>query len=564
MAYRLTYKGATVLGPGGGRLGAPTPTVTPISITASLLNVSTTGSMSAGSTILTVADATNLNPGDPIAVLCDGAAGLGAPGTRGVGGEWPLIRYATEAAVLADTSKAQNTYVWAEDTGLVYQWNPDWGAGGPYEDNWYTLQSSDYFFYRATPRALLTTIVEKSGTTLTLNHAAQVAVTDATVVYDNRDRLEEAIGQAGAGGTLTIPAGTWPVCSGATVRAAGVTITGEDFVAGEPVSKLTSPKGTPGASIVGLANVADDAHVTKLWMIGNCRDDGGWDFYRTSSSTTTLPAQPQLVQFTSADRLEVSYCWFTDPFSQAVQWQYCYQTHVHHNKIMRDKGYRTYTQWMIDGVDSSEDLIEYNEVDCDESIAAIECFRCNDSIMRFNTTRNGLYSLNACGNYTFEDNTCTVEANSRGTSHVTIFQALVVSINVSPPASKYNDGGYVRRFTVNVEGVTYSDPDLGRPKGINDSATPNCRCEDVVITFAPGFAGRGIQLSGAGASLTRCEVYGDDSGSFHTGQGANMYNVNGPAVDCIARSTPVSGTGGSIDAKAAGSSGNVAEYITLR
>src|SRR5690606_29883803 len=67
-----------------------------------LKEVQTTGSISASSTTLAVASATNIAVGDYLLVEIDGESGAGARGTAGVGGTWPALSYADEATMDAD------------------------------------------------------------------------------------------------------------------------------------------------------------------------------------------------------------------------------------------------------------------------------------------------------------------------------------------------------------------------------------------------------------------------------------------------------------------------------
>lgn len=152
----------------------------------------TTGSMTAGSYTLTVADASGFSVGDPIAVETTGEAGLGKMQTIGVGGAWPTFSYANEAALpnaatyrATNNPKDEDLYVWLQSTGEVWI-NYRQGAGGPAAWGAFTPtnQARSYYWNKVMPRALLARITGKSGNTLTLDKSAVVATTNANVYYD--------------------------------------------------------------------------------------------------------------------------------------------------------------------------------------------------------------------------------------------------------------------------------------------------------------------------------------------------------------------------------------------
>ncbi len=85
-------------------------------------NYSTTGTISGASNSLVVSSNPGFQIGDAIIVETGGEAGLGARGTKGVGGTWPTLSYANAAAMNADTSKPDGQHAWLLDTGDVYFW----------------------------------------------------------------------------------------------------------------------------------------------------------------------------------------------------------------------------------------------------------------------------------------------------------------------------------------------------------------------------------------------------------------------------------------------------------
>lgn len=564
MAQLVKVGSNFVKGAVGAFLTLPDASVGAVTMTPVLKDVTTTGSMSAGDNVLTVVDASGIDVGDDVVVLNDGAPGAGARGTRGVGGEWPYMRYATAAKLLSITSLPRNTYAWSEDDGQVYLWYPSWaGSGSPYENAWYTVQSTDYFNQKACPGALLSRVQAKAGNVLTLTVGGEVAVTNSTVIVDNTRRMQAAIDGVGAGGVVIVPSGHYAMGNASTITAENVTITGEDFTDGtEPVSQLWSPPGCPGVQFLG-ANTPDNVHITKLSLYGN-GNETGYGYMRTGANKTTTLPQTNLVNITSITGMQVSHCWFTDWFQSAVQGQYNYQWHWHHNKIIRSAhGFRTYTQWALDAVDGSYGIMEYNECDSPELVTAFEFFREAHSIMRYNTSRNGIYSHNAAGDSYWLDNSLTIEADSKQNTHVTVTQGISVSLNVSPPASGFSTGSTIEGFTLVVEGPTFGDgtDDNSRTKGINiDAPCVNMTLKKCSLTYT-GVQAKGIWSSSTGTLVDGCEVYGTDGSSHATSQ-ANIWLQNdGEVRNTTCRTVPSGSTGGSIDAFTDGG-GNVAEFQT--
>lgn len=162
-----------------------------------LKDSATTGSMTAGSYDLVVASAANFSVGDVIVVETGGEAGGGLFGTEGVGGTWPTYSYANQAALpnattyrAIDNPSDTDLFVWLRDTGKVWinyknAGVPTWGEFSP--------ATQDYYYYHneVQPRALVATITNKSGNTLTLDKAAVVSTTNANVYVDCTPAWEE-------------------------------------------------------------------------------------------------------------------------------------------------------------------------------------------------------------------------------------------------------------------------------------------------------------------------------------------------------------------------------------
>lgn len=115
---------------------------------AGIKNLVTTGSMTAGSNLLTTRSDPGFAVGDTVIVEIGREAGRGMPGTKGVGGTWPSQSYANAAAMNAATPAA-NTIAWLEDTGVVYQY-----VGGV----WVERSQSSTYTRKAIPLSLVSKI----------------------------------------------------------------------------------------------------------------------------------------------------------------------------------------------------------------------------------------------------------------------------------------------------------------------------------------------------------------------------------------------------------------------
>jgi hypothetical protein len=170
-----------------------------------LRDIHTTGTIAAASTSLTVASAAGLLVGDKIIVAVGGEAGGGLRGTVGVGGTWPDLSYADEAAMLADTTQPPNTNCWLRDTTEVWGWQ--WYG----EPVWAQFPDTAFYHNSVWPKALVATITNIVGSVLTLDSPSFEAATAANVYLDNTQTIQDAIDLGGQFMVLTMPAGTFAI-----------------------------------------------------------------------------------------------------------------------------------------------------------------------------------------------------------------------------------------------------------------------------------------------------------------------------------------------------------------
>jgi hypothetical protein len=174
--------------------------------------VSTTGSIAASSTSLSVASSNGFNVGDQIIVATGGESSIG-PGTIGVGGALPARTYANLAAANADLpNQADGAWMRTLDTNTVYR---KYTTSINYIGQIWYQQHSD-------PIAPVAKITAISGNTLMLDTAASVSTTNANVYFDNGAAFNAIVGTPAEGQspltppnqTLNFAAGTFAFYSG--------------------------------------------------------------------------------------------------------------------------------------------------------------------------------------------------------------------------------------------------------------------------------------------------------------------------------------------------------------
>jgi hypothetical protein len=269
--------------------------------------IQTTGSINAGSNTLMLAEPTTFAVGDYVIVEIGKEPGAGMRGTKGVGGTWPARSYPDLATMQADTSQADGTYAWREDTGDVLRFasaSSSWAVGGY---SWYTLGTAQwgqdvygrkYYPAKAIPRALQARVIAVSNnvTTLTLDQTAAVSVSGANVYLDVGPIINFLTGLdiwykfGGIAGDLRlftpanmqvpIPAGTYAI-GGAIIIGQGRS-NNVFYGQGSSTTTLFTPKGMASAGIQlnGTSNTVRDLHLT-----GNFGDNG----FGLNWATTLIP-----------------------------------------------------------------------------------------------------------------------------------------------------------------------------------------------------------------------------------------------------------------------------------
>lgn len=525
----------------------------------------TTGSMTAGSNRVDVASVTGFNLYDHVVVEIGGEAGQGLQGSVGVGGVWPPKSYANVSLLLADEANATRTFAYARDTLDVYQWSPDWATG-----EWYRLADAnsptiiDYYYQYPTPYSLISWIIDIDSTGFWLYHSAVVSTSNARVMLDMSPTLN-AVFEGGAR-KIELPSGEYfcadyMKCSDKR----NIEIYGQGAT-GIGATKLLSPKGVPGACIQ-LVN-SHNCIVHDIYSKGNALHEG-YGFIRNNPHQIERTTKPEMSS--SFDSYYGSNNTFynivaEDPFSHGITALYSDKIHIHDSAVIRDVGFRAYTQWMIQIVHSSNGIVEDCDISCNEMVCGFNAWACNRPTFRRLTGTNAMCAMNGSGAYVCEDIDLVWEQNAQSDTHIAVPIGMECSKNQDNSASMFTDGGVIRRFTLDVQGFLPAEGNVllqGAIKAVViNPPNSNVTVEDSDVRSVGNKLIGYLSAANAGSQFSNCHVYGPDAGTYHTEYGANIYNQFGTVTNCYARDAFGSNTGGSIHARYDGG-GNDAQYKTF-
>jgi hypothetical protein len=527
--------------------------------------LATTGSMTAASTTLTVASNPGFAIGDPIIVEIGGESGVGARGTRGVGGQWPALSYANAAARAADTSQVTNKLAAQLDTGVVYKWS---GSA------WSVFATSG-FFDLMLPRALIATITNISGTTFTLDTAATVSTTSANVYYNAAPTYAEILGAVyvNLGSYMSDLTIEWPAGNFAW----GVATTALSFggnrvrwnVRGQGVVSTTifSPKGTLSLDL-NQEGWAGPSVCHDIEFTSNCLASGGYQF--RYNGTTDVPVQGNLVNigFTSCSDISVYDVRATDWNSTGVLLSYCSNSTANDIEITHATGHREYTAWALILSNSSDCSATNVTIDSDYFTAGFEQFQCTDCTFTNITGRNTFCAVNSSGDWRYIGINITLETGAADASYLTWHSSFSPVVNINSNIDNQQggdsetDGGVFSNFhlvqqtgfrsgvvfsMINVDGtgdyVTIQGqfPDKpntlglielpayssGTANGIRDDSSTRNILIDGVRVIGTNSGGPDIGAGSSNATITNCVA------ETITTPGTRSNNINNAAYNAL-------------------------------
>ena len=435
----------------------------------------TTGSITSGSNSLTVASATGFTVGDYIIVEIGTEAGLGARLTVGVGGTWPTLTYANAAARTADTSQANNTFAADLDTGKVYRFVS--GAWTRYGDD------QQYYTAYMMPKALLTTITNISGNTLTLATNASATATNANVYFDNRPAWSRATQGSVSfpdptpflNAHVTFPEGTFAFSDWLSLPGTLQTVLEG---AGKTLTHFKSPRGCYPFQLY-VSGAGPDAnsyiHLKNIHFLSNFKDEG-WHLGVGPElvglvGATQQPTFSTGVFFQATGKVTVESCKFTNPAIRAIACQstndiYCYDTDV-----ISEEGHLGYLQWLFQFAGGVRSAMIDCTVTSSHMLGGFESFSHRNIQMVRCVGINACFAINGGGPFVIDSCSNTTTANSQKTDGtdpllpVQFWNRLsegFISINTNATGAYAAAGGWVRNCNYTQEAYFDANNDILR------------------------------------------------------------------------------------------------------
>lgn len=360
-------------------------------------DVETTGNMTAGEYVVSVASAAGFSVGRRVCIATGGEVGGGVPGERGVGGQWPTLLYANTTARDADTGQVTNKVCGVLADGSTYQWNGS--AWVPYSPALFR------YLNKILPRALSAKITAIAGNVLTLDTAAIVSVTGAKVYLDNADLVTAYFTDTSVSGLVHQPGATVYVTEGRWVATGSrftfgdvteVTMKGD----GPDASVFISPTGSREPSV--LFTVTTDCVVEDLGIEGNTREDKGYMFLFDPANDTNIGSTTFFKSLVCTGNVHRNIRGknYSNAVSELAYCTDCLQTGI---EVEHETAHKNYFQWAVNISDSTDCITDGVAFDSPYLIKGLESFRSTGSILRNVTGRNAVFSSNSNGSPTFQN-----------------------------------------------------------------------------------------------------------------------------------------------------------------
>lgn len=360
-----------------------------------LKSLTAVGSITGGSSTLTLVSNPGFAIGDKIIVETGGESGGGLYGTRGVGGQWPTLTYANATVRNADTSQPANKLAGQLDNGLVYRW-----TGSTWVQ--YITTTSAYF-QKIQPKALLATITNVSGTTLTLNTAATVSTTAANVYFNNLDVYLEALGVNYASIPSYVANKTieWPAQEFAfgTVNDRIELVYGTDNWShvgqGVASSVIHSPKGATSLNL--LIGEASGVSIRDLHFRSNQNWDGGFVGIVDANEAPTQTSF-SVLQWQNTPSPTATDCRFTDMVCTFGQSDGGSGTRL---DFVQTTGHMEYVGWVCQA--SGTDGFTFTDITMSgpNIFGGVEFFLCENATINGMTSTNARHAVNTGSNLNY-------------------------------------------------------------------------------------------------------------------------------------------------------------------
>jgi hypothetical protein len=409
-----------------------------------------TGSMSAGSPILNLNSPADIRVGDHIVVEIGGESGFPSssnpyaptfPNLVGVGGTAPVLNYANQTAMNADTSQPNGQMAWLQTDGTVWTWTsgspgswaqntpcvPSGGSGGPcYRD----LREAISLI------AWVTAVNGSPATQVTLNTNSVAATTNANVRLDTAPSFyplttEPSQWFNGARNndglftinnlTVSIPAGDWYEVGGVTAgdNHSNVTIYGQ----GSSTTTIHAVKGWPSYLFDVGSNTLDGITVSNMGFDGNLCDlcstttalsGTNRNFNGNANAGSGFGGRNILLQ--NINCLNTGACLGMGPGPNLI---------MQNNNVTMTQPVRAYLEWEFQindcTVDSTPKEIINSSVTGPYLIKAYALFGCHGGKIIHSAGQNALYDTNSSTSWVidfdttggvYDGTTDTITANS--------------------------------------------------------------------------------------------------------------------------------------------------------
>jgi hypothetical protein len=328
--------------------------------------------------------------------------------------------------------------------------------------------------------ALVATITNVNGNSLTLNREAVAASTNANVYFDNGALINAVLAEPqNEGFELTFPVGTF---------ATSEKLVHYDqpgwIISGDPVgmTKFFSPKGVGSASF-HISN-ADRTTLRKFTVEGNHGLNGFGFFDHDSAIGGWLDIPPGCYSSHSDDVVfEEIDC--IDVFMKAAWSEFGSNVTATDCTCVINEPHGSYlAQWFYGASDS----LNCTFTNCDFTSPYLnhgfETFRSNNVSFIGCTSTNGVFSSNSSGNFVVEDFDLTVTSLSKysETSFNKNTPMLNINSNIQPPDAAMLLGGVIENLTIELQDIV--DATGNYLKGVVVNAdNPNITIDGTLITY---------------------------------------------------------------------------------
>lgn len=424
-----------------------------------LKQLSAVGSMTAASTTLTLTSNPGFAIGDEIVVEIGGESGAGALGTIGVGGQWPTLTYANATARAADTGQATGKQAGQLDTGNVYTWT---GAA------WTQNSGNDAgYSKKILPKALLATITNVSGVTLTLDTAATVSTTSANVYFNVANKYNESLNPVYnvvtsgynpydyiTGKSVYFETGNWWFAGdNADIQflrsRSGWTLYG----AGRDNTVLNNPKGA--TTLVLSITSSHNGGVRDLAVRSNRRFDGFLPRYNETTGAQYQDWSPKLL-VSITDNFAVLRTGYTN---LCPVFSYCTNAYFDDTALVEEEGMLSYIGWS-QGIANCTDCYALNTTQTSPVlVTGVEIFQGTGNYFDGVTSTNAQIAVNSSNDWRYSNFVMTFEEDCAADSRLDwmLTGSPLINLNSNIDNQQGNgtnsQPGLFEDFTITIDGA---------------------------------------------------------------------------------------------------------------